>query len=321
MLLGKEIYHNVFHPEMDIYKDYLYINERFFPIGYFAIEALNVTDESLALLDRYASAIQTMSVSFLPFARKGARNKLAAILPELRENMTNFVRTLCELPPFRSWDAEKEIDKINEYFSDGALKKVLRLGLDGAFFFQYIDVTTSAPTAIRDFRTAGRFLEEHYLRDLSRWDEPHFATATYKCFHSDEFSNIALAQGMDVEAFKLFPTMRSHCSFAHNPDNENQLIFLDTIALDSYMDFFVYDLLNGMHHGHAPSKCQNCGRYFLTTDARKPKYCYRKAIQNPHYTCRQYGAMNQQKEKNANHPVFQIYKTRTSTIRKHHQRG
>ena len=134
MLLGKEIYHNVFHPEMDIYKDYLYINERFFPIGYFAMEALNVTDESLALLDRYASAIQTMSVSFLPFARKGARNKLAAILPELRENMTNFVRTLCELPPFRSWDAEKEIDKINEYFSDGALKKVLRLGLDGAFF-------------------------------------------------------------------------------------------------------------------------------------------------------------------------------------------
>lgn len=76
-----------------------------------------------------------------------------------------------------------------------------------------------------------------------------------------------------------------------------------------------------MHHGYAPSKCQNCGRYFLTTDARTPKYCYRNAIQNPHYTCRQYGAMNRQKEKNANHPIFQVYKTRTGTIRKHHQRG
>lgn len=321
MLLGKEIYHNVFHPEMDIYKDYLYINDRFFPIGYFAMEALNVTDESLALLDRYASAIKALSIPFLPGARKGFRNKLAVILPELRENVTNFIRTLCELPPFKSWNVEKEIEKVNEYFGDGALKKVLRLGLDGAFFFQYIDITTSAPTAIRDFRTAGRFLEENYLRGLPRRDEPNFATATYKCFHSDEFSNIALSQGMDVEAFKLFPSMRSRCSFAHNPDNEDQLIFLDTIAFDSYMDFFVYDLLNGMHHGHAPSKCQNCGRYFLTTDARTPKYCYRKAIQNPHYTCRQYGAMNQQKEKNANHPVFQIYKTRTSTIRKHHQRG
>lgn len=321
MLLGKEIYHNVFHPEMDIYKDYLYINDRFFPIGYFAMEALNITDDSLTLLDRYASAIKRLSVSFLPGARKGFGNKLALILPELRENITNFVRTLCGLPPFRSWDVEKEIEKVNEYFGDGALKRVLRLGLDGAFFFQYIDVTTSAPIATRDFRTAGRFLEEHYLRDLPRRDEPNFATATYKCFHSDEFADIAIAQGMDVEAFTLFPSLRSRCSFARDPDNEDQLIFLDTIAFDSYMDFFVYDLLNGMHHGHAPSKCQNCGRYYLTTDARKPKYCYRNAIQNPHYTCRQYGAMNKQKEKNANHPVFQIYNTRTSTIRKHHQRG
>lgn len=321
MLLGKEIYHNMFHPEMDIYKDYLYINDRFFPIGYFAMEALNVTDESLARLDQYAGAIKTLSTPFLPFARIGSRNDLALLLPELRENISNFIRTLCELPPFESWDAEKEIEKANEYFGDGALKKVLRLGLDGALFFQYIDVTTSAPTAIRDFRTAGRFLEENYLRDLLRRDEPHFATATHKCFHSDEFYDIALAQGMDVEAFSLSPSLRSSCSFAHNPDNESQLIFLDTIAFDSYMNFFVYDLLNGMHHGHAPSKCQNCGRYFLTTDARTPKYCYRKAIQNPHYTCRQYGAMNRQKEKNANHPVFQVYKTRTGTIRKHHQRG
>ena len=45
------------------------------------------------------------------------------------------------------------------------------------------------------------------------------------------------------------------------------------------------------------------------------------APQNPHYTCRQYGAMNQQKEKNANHPIYRIFKTRTNTIRKHQERG
>lgn len=129
MLLGKEIYHNVFHPEMDIYKDYLYINERFFPIGYFAMEILNVTDESLTRIEQYASAVKAMSLPFLPFAKKGLRNKLALILPEPRENIGNLIRLLCELPPFISWDVEKEIDKVNEYFSDGALKKVLRLGL------------------------------------------------------------------------------------------------------------------------------------------------------------------------------------------------
>lgn len=311
----------MFHPEMDIYKDYLYINESFFPTGYFAMEALNISNEAITRLEQYARAIQTVSTPFLPFARIGSKKDLAMLLPELRENITNLIQTLCELPPFRSWNAEDEIAKINEYFSDGALKKVLRLGLDSAYFFQYIDATTSAPAAIRNFRTAGRFLEEHYLRDLPRRDEPNFATAAYRCFHSDEFSDISIAQGMDIEAFTLYPSLRSRCSFARNPDDENQLIFLDTIAFDSYMDFFVYDLLNGMHHGHAPSKCQNCGRCFLTTDARKPKYCNGMAPQNPHYTCRQYGAMNQQKEKNANHPVFQIYKTRTGTIRKHHQRG
>ena len=31
--------------------------------------------------------------------------------------------------------------------------------------------------------------------------------------------------------------------------------------------------------------------------------------------------LNQQKEKNANHPIYRIFKTRTNTIRKHQERG
>ena len=38
-------------------------------------------------------------------------------------------------------------------------------------------------------------------------------------------------------------------------------------------------------------------------------------------TCRQYGAMMQQKEKNKQHPIYRLFSTRTNTIRKHHQRG
>ena len=38
-------------------------------------------------------------------------------------------------------------------------------------------------------------------------------------------------------------------------------------------------------------------------------------------TCRQYGAMQHQKERNKQHPVYRIFSTRTNTIRKHHQRG
>ena len=66
---------------------------------------------------------------------------------------------------------------------------------------------------------------------------------------------------------------------------------------------------------------QNCGRYFLTTSGRQPKYCDGIAPQDGRLTCRQYGAMQHQKEQNKQHPVYRIFSTRTNTIRKHHQRG
>ncbi len=85
-------------------------------------------------------------------------------------------------------------------------------------------------------------------------------------------------------------------------------------------DFYTYDLMNGLHHGHAPSQCQGCGRYFLTTNGHIPKYCDGVAPQDSRYTCRQYGAMMHQKEQNKQHPVYRLFNTRTGTIR-HHQRG
>lgn len=86
------------------------------------------------------------------------------------------------------------------------------------------------------------------------------------------------------------------------------------------MDFYVYDLLNGLHHGHAPSKCRYCGRYFLTTTGHSPKYCDGMAPQNPSMTCRQYGAKLGQTEDNPNHPIYRLFSTRTNTIRKHAER-
>ena len=71
--------------------------------------------------------------------------------------------------------------------------------------------------------------------------------------------------------------------------------------------------MNGLHHGHAPSQCQGCGRYFLTTNGHIPKYCDGVAPQDSRYTCRQYGAMMHQKEQNKQHPVYRLFNTRTPT--------
>ena len=131
-----------------------------------------------------------------------------------------------------------------------------------------------------------------------------------------------VAQGSDEEAAAVFPQLRERIlyltellwkypPFCYN-DYEKEM---------RLTDFYTYDLMNGLHHGHAPSQCQGCGRYFLTTNGHIPKYCDGVAPQDNRYTCRQYGAMMHQKEQNKQHPVYRLFNTRTDTIRKHHQRG
>ena len=131
-----------------------------------------------------------------------------------------------------------------------------------------------------------------------------------------------VVQGSDEEAAAVFPQLRERIlylteflwkypPFCYN-DYEKEM---------RRIDFYTYDLMNGLHHGHAPSQCQGCGRYFLTTNGHIPKYCDGVAPQDSRYTCRQYGAMMHQKEQNKQHPVYRLFATRTDTIRKHHQRG
>ena len=128
-------------------------------------------------------------------------------------------------------------------------------------------------------------------------------------------------QHMDVEQFSVSPEMTSSYVLARNPKNEKEMVFVSRVTFIRLVDFYTFDLLNGLHYGHAPSQCQNCERYFLTTNRRMPKYCDGAAPQDSRMTCRQYGAMSHQKEQNKQHPVYRLFSTRTDTIRKHRQRG
>ena len=128
-------------------------------------------------------------------------------------------------------------------------------------------------------------------------------------------------QHMDVEQFSVSPEMTSSYVLARNPKNEKEMVFVSRVTFIRLVDFYTFDLLNGLHYGHAPSQCQNCERYFLTTNRRMPKYCDGAAPQDSRMTCRQYGAMTHQKVQHKQHPVYRLFSTRTDTIRKHRQRG
>ena len=180
----------------------------------------------------------------------------------------------------------------------------------------------SIPLGIFHFSVAGRYFEEGYLQRLKKRTETSFAVAAHDCFNSSDFWTMMEQLPMaGIEAFTVSPAISSSYTFARSPRDEKEMVFVQRISFPSPIHFYSFDLMNGLHHAHAPSQCRNCGKYFLTTNGRIPKYCSGNAPQDAGMTCRQYGAMMRQKEQNREHPIYRLFSTRTNTIRKHHQRG
>ena len=318
MPLGDRQENDLVHITLDVWQDKVYYLGKEYPAGYFAAGVLNVshnlfvtiTGEGGFLLDAYA------------IAKFGDREQLEELLPVLWESVENMLRSLRQVPPFSLWNMEAELGKMKAMLSKDRIDQLLDNPEEKMWFLAYLRAGILLPISIYHFVIAAWHLETYYLHRLGKRDETHFAVAFHDFYHDPSTKEVLEKMfAPTIEPFDANPRLRSSYTFARDPKDEKKMIFVNRVFFSSYMDFYVYDLLNGMHWGHAPSLCECCLKYFLTTDSHKPKYCDGMAPQNPHYTCRQYGAMNQQKEKNANHPIYRIFKTRTNTIRKHQERG
>ncbi len=87
---------------------------------------------------------------------------------------------------------------------------------------------------------------------------------------------------------------------------------------------FRSDLFEGLCVGHAPRKCPICGKWFLTTDVRKTKYCGGACAGDKlGRTCRQVGNLKgrEQRELADDHPIKAIYTRRMNTITQYLHRG
>lgn len=318
MPMGIKQQNDIMRATIDVWEDKVFLNEKEYPAGHFAAEILNVPPNFISSATN--KTIDLMAL--LPDIPEAGKEKLSEIFPKLQRITTGILEDLSVMEPFSLWDIKEEQGLAMAIFSVENLDDLIDRPMVRDFLDAYLSAIMAAPFAIYHFAEAAIDLEHNCLCNLEKRTETYFAMGVHDTFNHPEFKKfLDKTLVPDIEPFTYSPKMSSTYCFARDPKHYGEMIFVNRLLFSSYMDFFVYDLLNGMHHGHAPSKCQNCGRYFLTTDARKPKYCNGMAPQNTHYTCRQYGAMNQQKEKNANHPIFQVYKTRTGTIRKHHQRG
>lgn len=319
MPLGIKQNNSFVHATLDIWNDKVFYQEREFPAGYFAAEILNISEEQLIELIQNGGA----PTFLLPVVVTGSKQEAEQAFPLLREQIMHLAELIWRYPPFCYNDLGKERAQINELFDDNALPKIRTPRSEfQQEFLMFCAAITHIPIAILHFVMAGKFFELDYLRRLKKRDETFFAIAAHDCFNSERFwKEMRELQSWDMEQFSVHPELTSTYVFARSPKNEKEMVFVNRVSFLRLMDFYTYDLLNGLHHGHAPSQCRGCGKYFLTTNGHMPKYCDSIAPQDPRLTCRQYGAKMRQKEQNKQHPVYRLHTTRTGTIRKHHERG
>jgi len=304
---------------LDVLQDKVYYNEKEYPAGYFAADILNAPNDVMSEMLYAGKALLNLTSSI-------SNVEKATILPvasSLKEHILAVTERIWTLPPFCFNDIETERKLIDLMLEEESLDSLdIPDSAGKAFFYNYIKSAILVPVALQHFIFAGMYFEKVYLRRLKKRDVSHFVTAAHDCFNSDLFWHEMDRLPMsNAEPFSISPEMHSSYVFARHPRHEKEMMFVNRYFFASAMSFYTFDLFNGLQHGHAPSQCVGCNRYFLTTDRHMPKYCDGQAPQDTQLTCRQYGAMMQQKEKNKNHPIYRLFSTRTNTIRKHHERG
>ena len=319
MPLGIRQNNNFLGLTLDVWQDKVFYNEQEYPAGYFATSILNLSMEEIREL---LSAGDVILTQFQAIGRAN-KKKLGAMLPSLKKQVLTLTELLLRYPPFCFHDKEQERHLIEVVFSLDSLSDLTRQGTETRnFFLRYLNAIVRIPPAIYHFYAAGRFFERDYLRRLKKHSETFFAIAAHDCFNSELFwKEMHNLQAQNVEPFTITSELKSSYVFARHPKHEKEMVFVNRYFFERFMSFYTFDLMNGLHHGHAPSQCRGCGRYFLTTNGHMPKYCDGIAPQDMRLTCRQYGAMMRQKEQNKQHPIYRLFATRTGTIRKHYERG
>lgn len=306
---------------MDCWNDTVYYSGQEFPAGCFAAEILNFAGKVHdPLLERICTLTELVDQ-----ATSSEKDEALAVLTKTEPILRDAVSWIYTCPPFCYQKSQDEWQSFELATDRMRFEKDYDEQPDHLpyYFLSFSESVLKILIAIYNFCLLIRVFEKSYLRKLERRTESAFAVAAYKCFYEDDHFLSLLEQMPFGEVEEFFSSPRTILRFSpfQDPHKPDVWGIAQQVICKRLIDFYVFDLMNGLQRGHGPSWCHNCHRYFLTTTMRTPKYCDGMAPQEKRMTCRQYGAMMRQKEQNKQHPVYYLFSTRTNTIRKHHQRG
>ena len=276
--------------------------------GSIALDILNIPD---SVLDELLELTEPMMqlVDFLNKNRNPDSSTLAMMLTASK-NVFRVVDLLRDVPPFAGQDFTWLDSKLPGIFSADAVKKAYRQRKAefGEVFIPALCLVAQLGFGIRDFRQALIPLVEALDdEDVSR-NPTGFAKQFDAFFSADK----------NKETYWMSIT---NVSVEYLPGSKG---LVRRMHYASFPSMFRSNLYEALAVGNAPKRCPICNRFFLTTNARRQKYCTGYAPEEyGGLTCVQVGNRmgREEREKAENRPAIIQYHQAVNAIDKRVERG
>ena len=276
--------------------------------GSIALEILNIPDSILEELLELTEPMMQL-VDFLNKNRNPDSYTLAMMLTA-SGNVFRVVDLLRDVPPFSSQNFTWLDEKLPKIFSPEAVKKAYRQRKAefGEVFIPALCLIAQLGFGIRDFRQALIPLVESLDdEDVSR-NSVGFAQQFDNFFSADENKQDYWMSITNVSV-EYLPGAKGLVRRMHYA---------------SFPSMFRSNLYEALAVGNAPKRCPICKKFFLTTNARRQKYCTGYAPEEyGGLTCVQVGNRmgREAREKAENRPAIVQYHQAVNALDKRVERG
>ena len=276
--------------------------------GNIALAILNLPDpvleELLELTDPMMELVDYLSNNRNP------NNKVLGMMLTALKNVFRVVDLLREVPPFADQDFTWLDENLPKVFAPEKVTKAYteRKKEQGELFIQAMCLVAQLGFGIRDFRKALIPLVESLEdEDISR--NPKGFSQKFDSFFSK-----------DEERKDQWMSF-SNVSVEYVPDEKS---IVRRMHYASFPSMFRSNLYEALAVGNAPKRCPICKKFFLTTNARRQKYCTGFAPEEyDGLTCTAVGNMMGRKHRELaeNDPTIVLYHRSVDTLDKRVERG
>ena len=276
--------------------------------GSIALDVLNIPESVLEELLELTEPMMQL-VDFLNKNRNPDSSTLAMMLTASR-NVFRVVDLLRDVPPFAGQDFTWLDGKLPSIFSADAVKKAYRQRKKemGEVFIPALCLVAQLDFGMRDFRQALIPLVESLDDEEVSRNPAGFAKQFDGFFSEDEHKEDAW---MSI----------SNVSVEYLPGEKG---LVRRMHYASFPSMFRSNLYEALAVGNAPKRCPICQKFFLTTNARRQKYCAGYAPEEyGGRTCVQVGNRmgREEREKAENRPAIIQYHQAVNAIDKRVERG